>query len=302
MPRGACLLCRRDGDLQLSHVLPGFVFRWLRESSAGAFLRSGTAPNRRVQDGEKRYWLCAECEQLFGGWEKSFAERLFFPFIQSPATSFTYAKWLMGFCASVSWRVLHFVLENDGLADWPQEARQRVSKAEDAWREYLLGLRRRPGEFQQHLLPVDSPDAAVLGPFANRYFMRAVAADILRGQRCILTFAKIGRFVILGFVHEPNLQRWKGTRVEPVSGMVKPRDYTVPESLLRYFAEKAQEGHDMLSGLSPRQKKNIASSIRGNLAKYTGSDAFRAMHADVQMFGEDAFTSRERDAATDDED
>jgi len=59
MPRGQCRLCQADADLQLSHILPAFVFRWLRESAGGNPIRNTSTPNLRVQDGLKRYWLCS---------------------------------------------------------------------------------------------------------------------------------------------------------------------------------------------------------------------------------------------------
>jgi hypothetical protein len=295
MPHGKCLLCHRESELQHSHILPAFVFRWLRESSGGGFLRSGSAPNRRTQDGEKRYWLCSDCEQLFGSWENLFADRLFYPYLRASGGQFGYAHWLMRFCTSVSWRALHFFLDESRLADWNDEALERARKAESAWRDYLLGARRRPGEFRQHLLPLDrianSTDALV--PFINRYLMRAVQMDILRGQRCIFALSKLGRFVIVGIIHEPNPERWRGTEVSPVHGVVRPRNYQLPSALVGYFTEKAQRSHELLSGLSERQQKRIDATFRANIERYAGSDAFMAMHADVEMFGETAFTGAE---------
>jgi len=293
MPQGKCLLCHREAELQLSHILPAFVFRWLRESSGGGFLRSGLAPNRRAQDGEKRYWLCLNCEQLFGRWEKTFADRLFYPYLKASGAHFGYAHWLMRFCVSVSWRALHFILDESPVEDWDAEAIGRARSAEKVWREYLIGARQRPGECRQHLLPLDriGDSTNELVPFINRYIMRAVQADIIRGDQSILTFVKLGRFVILGFVYEPNPKRWRGTEVHPVQGVVRPRHYHLPAGLIEYFKENAQHGQDLLAGLSERQRKKIETSRRANMDAYAGSDAFMALHADVEMFGDDAFAS-----------
>ena len=57
-PPGQCRLCGAVSELQESHVLPAFIYRWLRDTSANGHMRSGEMPNKRIQDGHKRYWLC----------------------------------------------------------------------------------------------------------------------------------------------------------------------------------------------------------------------------------------------------
>jgi hypothetical protein len=291
MPAGPCLLCGRDAELQLSHVLPAFVFRWLRESSGNGFIRRNRTPNRRIQDGEKRYWLCVDCEQLFGGWEKSFAERLFQPYLKSSGEPIGYAHWLMRFCVSVSWRVLQYFKEHGVLKALEPHALAHVERAEEAWRDYLLGRRKRPGEFEMHLLPLDRIESATmpLVPQINRYLMRACHMDFLQGKDAIFTYAKMGRFIVIGMIHEPNKARWKGTKVDPVSGMIRPREYELPASLLEYLKEKAQHTHAALASVSPKQRQKIDEAFRANIDQLAKSDAFVAMNADVEMFGDDAF-------------
>jgi len=46
-----CAFCGEHKDLKVSHVLPAFVFRWLRGRSGSGHLRDTDNPNRRVQDG-----------------------------------------------------------------------------------------------------------------------------------------------------------------------------------------------------------------------------------------------------------
>ena len=66
----ACALCQDKSELELSHIIPKFVLRYLKETSAG-FLRSAENPNTVVQDGEKHYMLCGKCEDLFSKYERS---------------------------------------------------------------------------------------------------------------------------------------------------------------------------------------------------------------------------------------
>ena len=60
-----CALCASTSELQASHIIPRFVFDWLRDTSATGHFRSSQIPDLRVQDGLKPRMLCKRCEQLF---------------------------------------------------------------------------------------------------------------------------------------------------------------------------------------------------------------------------------------------
>lgn len=71
-----CALCGNEAELELSHILPKFLFRYQKKSSPTGNIRSVVNPNRIVQDGEKLPFLCGGCEDLFSrycekspGWE-----------------------------------------------------------------------------------------------------------------------------------------------------------------------------------------------------------------------------------------
>ena len=78
--RGLCRLCETKARLEESHIIPAFVYKWLKASAAASFMRFGTQPNKRVQDGFKRFWLCGKCEDTLNGWETKFANKVFSPF------------------------------------------------------------------------------------------------------------------------------------------------------------------------------------------------------------------------------
>ena len=52
-----CALCHQNSELELSHIIPKFAIRYLKETSIGQ-LRSTDNPNSTIQDGEKHYLLC----------------------------------------------------------------------------------------------------------------------------------------------------------------------------------------------------------------------------------------------------
>jgi hypothetical protein len=226
----ACRLCGTVAPLQLSHLLPAFVFRWLRESAGGGHLRSSVSPNQRVQDGEKRYLLCSSCEQLFGRSEKLFADRIFYPYLQDEGGTYAYGPWLNRFCTSVSWRVLRASLEDQHLHQWEPGAIEAAYAAEQHWRECLLGMLPHPGPYQQHLLPFSqiANAGAELPTNINRYLTRAIQMDLCQGTGTTFTFAKLGRFAIIGFIRGPKPGEWRGTKIHANQGLINPRKYTVP--------------------------------------------------------------------------
>ena len=125
MPIIPCRLCGETKELQESHILPGFVCRWMKETSATSYLRFGQQPNLRVQDGIKLHLLCADCEQRFNHWETQFANRIFHPMIQGNTPSASYGAWLLLFCASVSWRALVYFIDGKHIDHVPDALRPR---------------------------------------------------------------------------------------------------------------------------------------------------------------------------------
>jgi hypothetical protein len=113
-----CRLCGHERELQESHVVPAFVFKWLKETSSTGSLRFGQQPNKRVQDGYKQRWLCLDCEGRLNVWETQFATQLFHPVNQDGGDNIRYGEWLMKVCVSVSWRTLLMMKENNWLSQF----------------------------------------------------------------------------------------------------------------------------------------------------------------------------------------
>lgn len=294
---GLCRLCGRERSLVDSHILPAFVFRWKRESAGGSALRSTKQPNLRVQDGLKVPFLCEECEAVFSRDEREFANKIFYPYTKDRAAQLPYGPWLLRFCTSVSWRVLKYAMEREGFARWEDSpAEELCQTAEEIWRAFLLGERAHPGDFRQQILPFDLIESSSQGASANinRYLTRATQFDVCYSKDEIFTLAKLGPIGIFGTIRQ-RPSSWKGTRVQGNQGSIGgPRKYVLPAALWTYLNEKARQSAAALAEISPKQQDLINQSILKNADAYVQSDSFRAMQADVGMFGQDAFTEGER--------
>ncbi len=147
----SCALCGAVTDLQLSHIIPKFVFRMLTKTSVGK-LRGGMNPNVPIQDGEKHYMLCKQCEELFSTYETEFATKIFYPFQEGTQKRFQYDEWLQKFIVSVSWRSLYldltdFVSNKIGSA----YAISNLATCEQTMRNFLLGQRNDIGNIENHI-------------------------------------------------------------------------------------------------------------------------------------------------------
>lgn len=265
----------------------------MRESSGGGYLRQGMTPNRRVQDGLKRYWLCVDCEKLFSRAGTDFASKVFYPYLNGCSSQIIYGNWLLHFCVSVSWRVLQFYKEEASLNSLDPDSGSRVTEAEATWKAFLLGQRQHPGSFRQHLVPFHAIESITpgqdLSQNLNRYLMRTTDFDLLGGKTASFVYSKLGRFAILGFIRQDRPNQWQGSRVHLRTGQLVPREFTINRGLLDYINARARLVAELQSSISPYQAQKSDEALHANVEKYVGSDEFLAMLNDLRMFGEAAF-------------
>ena len=282
---GNCRLCGRNADLLDSHIVPRFVYRWLKDSSATGYMRFGQTPNIRQQDGLKLPFLCCECEAIFNQWETPFANKIFLPYHNREATEFEYGPWMSKFCVSVSWRVLMFLKEKGHLSELMQDFATDVDDALATWAAFLGGSRPDLGRFEQHILPMDaiaeSSDES-LPDHINRYFLRVVEIDRICTQQSAFVYLKLARFILIGFIREPEAPFWQGTKVNIESGTIGPRELSVPDWLWNFFKERAHRVAKIESGISDRQKAKAEATAQSNPERTLNSETLRAMVEDVR--------------------
>lgn len=292
---GHCRLCLKWGELEESHIIPGFLYKWLKETSGTGFLRFGQNPNRRVQDGYKDYWLCSSCEDLFAKWESLFAEKVFHPLVNGQASTFTYQDWLLRFSVSLSWRVLLYIKETAGIAFFPDHLAQEAENAIARWAAFLLGQERNPGKYEQHMLPLDiiaDYTSGEMPPNINRYFLRSIDLDTVCSPSEAFVYVKLPHVMSVGFIHIKHPREWQGTKVHVQSGTLGSQKYVLPKKFGDYVLNQARRAKELLDSISGVQKTKIEQSLWKGIDKVPQSGSFKAMHADVELFGKDAFPKK----------
>lgn len=95
-----CALCGNEAELELSHTVPKMAVRTLKKTAIGN-IRSTENPNKTIQDSEKLYMLCGDCEDLFSEKETWFANKIFHPYLKKEKTIFDYDENLAYYNGSV---------------------------------------------------------------------------------------------------------------------------------------------------------------------------------------------------------
>lgn len=289
---GDCKLCGTSGELKLSHIVPAFVYRWLKESSGTGFLRSGINPNRRAQDGLKDHWLCSNCEGLFSKCEASFAKEIFYPVAEKAEREIRYGDWLLKFSVSMSWRVLSYIQEYGNIDHLSSGLVKTATDAREKWASFLLGHSPHPAQFEQHIILLDeiaSHKGGDLPPNINRYLLRTVDIDVAGSESDACVFVKLPHIILIGAIGLPGVRKWSGTKIHVRKGVAGRGRTEVSSKLFEFIVGRARNMQAMHDQISGKQRDKIDKSFKNNedLMDQTGS--FKAMAADIRLFGVRAF-------------
>lgn len=297
MANSECMLCGNEAELRLSHLIPKFIGRWLKETSATGYLRGSRNINKRSQDILKEKWLCHDCEQLFSGWEKAFAEAIFRPHMDDVGSRFNYGPWMSRFCASMSWRSLSYMTWNNDSEPVVAEYKAEWDDANLALKDYLLGRIDTLGRYEQHVIPVEGVSEVMgeVSPRLNRYLMRSIHTDLIASKTVRMVYTKIPGFIILGFVTVPYAKQMRASKIALGDGYISPRTYQADIKLMEYINEKADEIGRSYDDMSDKQRLMIEGLVKGNPEKTMNSGTFKAFLRDHAISGDKAFSKPKDD-------
>jgi hypothetical protein len=211
--------------------------------------------------------------------------------------SVPYGDWMLKFCVSVSWRILRFARGRNKDANYTSDQNLLMDQAEARWRDFLKNVAPHPASFEQHLLIFDEITETSIDDLPsniNRFLMGGVTLDIVGSERSLMTFAKMGRFMLFGIIQK-GAGTWEGTKIHVRHGTLRPGRFTVPAGILGLIREKAGHFAAAMDSISPTQRAKIDNHIRDNLDIFAGSDQFVSIMADFRMFGRDAVLWRPTD-------
>lgn len=264
-----CALCGNEAELELSHILPKFLFRYQKKSSPTGNIRSVVNPNRIVQDGEKVPFLCGGCEDLFSRWETSFANNIFYPYQKGEKSEFSYDSDLSKFLASLSFRCLKLSYVENRLGYIDCSLISYVPKALKNLSSYLLGESPHPNEQRQHMVLLDTAHSSsgYIGMIKesefNLYATRAIEYDVVANDIVIFVYIKFLKFLVLCPVYTQTQKGWRSSRINHQSGVLKPCSIELNDYILHRMVDGARRAVASRTNISDKQ----LSIIKSNLTK-----------------------------------
>ncbi len=281
--QGVCRLTLKQCELQNSHIYPKFVVDWMK-STGSKYLRNYTTPNRRQQDGLKKYLLSYEAEQLFSIHEKWFCENVFHKYLENQTLEIEYNESLFYFAISFLWRILVLELEHPNIQTFKFVNEMR--EAEKEWRDFLLNGIYPLNYDRIHLILSDNIKNHTLPSGNVEYFftrsMDGTTAFNEEYNKCSI-FAKFSKFIFLGFIKSPDESGLVGTRINPIKGIMKAPQKFDNIDVTSFFLHRIQI-LDKMELASENQQEKILDEIRNNREFYQNSELFNTMNFDNEMY------------------
>lgn len=272
MKQEICSLCGKAGKLAESHIIPKFVFRWMKETG-GNYFRNPLTPNRRMQDGIKKHLLCKDCELNFSKSEKWFAENIFYPHINERAKFLDYDNRLSKFIISVLWRYLLFCKSNN------ENYNEEVF---NDWQSYLINnTKPKYDNIHLMLLPDEWGIDGQPNKYVNRYFYRVSDMNVIKNSNTEIIYAKFSRFIIFLDVNKTE-DYFRGTNISFENGTIPFAQFISDNSITKYFVDRAEDVYNLtFSRISQKEKEKIQKVLLNNQTEFFKSDLGKTIYKDL---------------------
>ena len=265
-----CALCGMEESIVASHIIPKFVYRWAVATGGTGYLRWGVKPNQRVQDGEKRRWMCKACDNgVVGKLENRFAREVFFPVVRKNLPVRWHGAWLWRFCTSISWRAAKAILEDENTyseVELSEEVRNSLVKAERRWRRWLVGEGAgRERRQNQHMIVWGE-----LGhldhtwpEYTHRYLLRGIERHCAWSDKHdkVFVYSKMGPVLIVGFASGEKKEGWMGTNAGRLRGRVPEENIVLTAGFADYLKDRINRASSVKGEISDQQKDKIKKTI-----------------------------------------
>jgi hypothetical protein len=238
---GKCALYDIETQLRESHLYPKFVINYLKDSGS-TYFRNYIVPNKRLQDGPKKYLLSEQAEQDFSLKEKWFAENIFRAYTDDDQKSFNYDENLYYFTASFLWRVLLFNINHPNIVSKPYI--NLLKEAAEEWKLFLIdsiypsNFNRFylffSGRLKSHNLNVENVDY---------YLSRALDSTIVStpDNKFIAVYGKFTRFIFWGVLKGGDESKLKDLKIDPIKGIMNIPQKFEEQTMGGFFKNRIEE-------------------------------------------------------------
>lgn len=282
--KGICRLTKKETVLRNSHIYPKFVVKWMKETGS-KYQRGLTTPNKREQDGYKRYLLSEEAEQLFSIKEKWFAENIFRRYLHDTSIQINYDENLFYFAISMLWRIL--VLDIEHTIPKSFKFLDTLIDAEEQWRNFLLNGVYPKNYDKIHLILTDKVvDHTMPSKSVELYFTRMMDGTIVFNEEynyCSV-YVKFSKFIFWGFLLGDEEDKMEGTKINSIKGFISAPQQLIQSSKIGGFFYKRIKLIDNMELASENQQDKIMEEVLADKEHYQNSELLDSMEFDYYMY------------------
>ncbi|ELI5429573.1 hypothetical protein RRJ83_002676 [Vibrio parahaemolyticus] len=259
-----CNFCLNECEQLInSHIVPKFIYKWIKKTSTTGRLRDAQKIDRPVQDGLKVDFLCEDCEVDFSTVEKFFSENIFIP-IANKDGDFTGIDFsderVKKFIVSVIWRVAKYTINNPEInGNWTADEIENFDACADELKSsyYTDGKSR----FSTYLVPTNSSFAQrkVIDIEDYAYFERSVSMDFMIYDDCdgrASVFIKLPFMLIVCEFVSFQDDMWTGMDVN--NGLVFDAEKcSVPAYVSAYMQHDCRRHYQITAQMSQSQQEKL---------------------------------------------
>ena len=259
-----CKYCNKNEAIENSHIIPSFIYKWLKETSPTGFIRATNEPNKREQDGPKSPLLCNTCEVRFSDIENAFKKEAFSKIAnyRNPCPQKIKISESIKKCIYViAWRVLadtyYFPKDND----YTEEEFKKFPEFLNDIKSIIEG--KASDKFRTHLIPCTREVLTKLNlPKVDWfYYERSIGAEprIWDDWERFLIYIKIPFAIVCFEIVQNSNDKWSGTQIDSVDfidtlEITKCPDYVSGQ--INYYFNAFLNSKEQVSGA--QQKKMLS--------------------------------------------
>lgn len=290
-PIKRCALCYNTRELEESHIIPKFVFRHLSKTAHGA-IRSLDNPNMIIQDSEKHYLLCGECEDLFSTYETKFANLFFHPYQKEGKKVFNYDADAYYFITSVSWRSLYLdildFVENSDEVGIDFEVLNTLIEREKSMRKYLLKQNTVVEGIENHIFFFDDIKEIVNKPESvdpHFTFHRGETSYTFfsKEAKTYATITNMMGIVLFTLYRKGKEEYWENTEIRNGNGRIVAENQIVRSVCGNELLDIMKRANENKKQLSDNQREKIHKRIIDDPEGFAKSKFFESLIKDMKL-------------------
>lgn len=264
---GNCALCKRKKVLKESHRMPRAVGAMIKKNSFTGRLRSVHDVGKPVQDLDKEYMLCADCENRFSRRETLFMQKVLQPFRFKRKINLEYENWLYYFITSVSWRTLYYdVSSEEGFIDngFSKVQYDNLVKIEQRMRSFLLDEAKTVAGIDNHVIFLNESSEFDCYEIPYDLFCNAATGYVFGKGNTLYVYHILAGVLIISVLKKDTQDRYKNTFVKNGEGKIKGIQQArskVIDEIMDYVIKQIEYAQ---TNLPDKVKKELVKKIESN--------------------------------------